>query len=109
MSIPSPPRPLALTDQQLDAIHRAAWPLGPHDRVPFLEAVAEALAGEPTLGDGVVYRVAVQAQRRFWTPRYPLEGALLQPKCEVGCNPWLCWRRSQPRRRASNELLRFGR
>jgi hypothetical protein len=68
MSIPSPPRPLALTDQQLDAIHRAAWPLGPHDRVPFLEGVAEALAAEPTLGDGVVYRVAVQAQRRFWTP-----------------------------------------
>jgi hypothetical protein len=60
--------PLALTDAQLDAIHRAAWPLQPHDRGPFLEAVAAALQQERTLGDGVVYRVAMQCQRKFWTP-----------------------------------------
>jgi hypothetical protein len=64
--------PLALTDPQLDAIHRAAWPLAPHDRGPFLEAVATALAQEQTIGDGVVYRVAMQVQRKFWTP--PVEG-----------------------------------
>jgi hypothetical protein len=56
---------LALTDAQLDAIHRAAWPLSPADRGAFLEAVAAALAQERTLGDGVVYRVAMQVQRRF--------------------------------------------
>jgi hypothetical protein len=60
--------PLALTDEQLDAIHRAAWPLAPHDRASFLEAVAIELAREPTIGDGVVYRVAMQVQRRFWAP-----------------------------------------
>jgi hypothetical protein len=62
------PTPLALTDAQLDAIHRAAWPLQPQDRSAFLEAVAVALQQERTLGDGVVYRVAMQCQRRFWTP-----------------------------------------
>jgi hypothetical protein len=60
-------RPLALTDEQLDLLHRMAWPLAPADRSPFLEAVAEALQGQ-TIGDGVVHRVAVEAQRRFWTP-----------------------------------------
>jgi hypothetical protein len=63
--------PLALTDAQLDAIHRAAWPLAPADRGPFLEAVAQALQQERTIGDGVVYRVAMQVQRRYWTP--PIE------------------------------------
>jgi hypothetical protein len=60
--------PLRLSDSELDAVHRAAWPLAPHDRGPFLEAVATALAQEQALGDGVVYRVAMQVQRKFWTP-----------------------------------------
>jgi hypothetical protein len=30
--------------------------------------VAQALQQERTIGDGVVYRVAMQMQRRFWTP-----------------------------------------
>jgi hypothetical protein len=72
--------PLALTDAQLDAIHRAAWPLAPADRGAFLEAVAAALAQERTLGDGVVYRVAVQVQRRFWTPPLATDGADARPR-----------------------------
>jgi hypothetical protein len=60
--------PLALTDAQLDAIHRAAWPLAPADRSPFLEAVMQALQQERVIGDGAVYRVAMQMQRKFWTP-----------------------------------------
>jgi hypothetical protein len=60
--------PLALTDAQLDTIRRAAWPLAPADRSAFLEAVAQALQQEQTIGDGVVYRVAMQVQRKFWTP-----------------------------------------
>jgi hypothetical protein len=69
MSIPSPPRPLALTDQQLDAIHRAAWPLAPTDRAPFLELVAAKLSERPELlGDGYVARVCIECQRRFWSP-----------------------------------------
>jgi hypothetical protein len=50
-----PTPPLALTDAQLDIIHRIAWPLAPADR-------------QPSLGDGTVYRVAVEQQRRFWSP-----------------------------------------
>jgi hypothetical protein len=60
--------PLALTDAELDCVHRLAWPLAAHDRSAYLEAVIAALQQERTLGDGVVYRVAVQVQRRFWTP-----------------------------------------
>jgi hypothetical protein len=59
--------PLALTDSQLDAIHRSAWPLAPRDHSPFLEAVTQALQQKRTIGDGVVYRVAMQTQRLFWT------------------------------------------
>jgi hypothetical protein len=59
---------LRLTDAELDCVHRLAWPLLPQDRGPFLEAVAAALQQERMLGDGVVYRGAMQVQRRFWTP-----------------------------------------
>jgi hypothetical protein len=62
------PHALALTDSQLDVIHRLAWPLAPHDRSAFLEAVAQVLMNQPHLGDGVIHRVAVECQRRFWTP-----------------------------------------
>jgi len=68
--MPTPPV-LALTDRQLDLIHRLAAPLAPEQRAAFLEAVATALRWEPALGDGTVYRVALEQQRRFWTP--PLE------------------------------------
>jgi hypothetical protein len=50
------PTPLALTDQQLDAVLRAAEPLLPRDRGPFLEEVARALATLPDIGDGIVHR-----------------------------------------------------
>jgi hypothetical protein len=61
--------PLALTDAQLDAIHRAAWPLAAADRAPFLEAVAAKLSEHPELlGDGHIARVCVEVQRQFWTP-----------------------------------------
>jgi hypothetical protein len=69
------PRALPLTDAQLDAIHRAAGPLAPRDRSPFLEAVMAALQQESAIGDGVVYRVAIQVQRKFWTPPLGDDGA----------------------------------
>ena len=62
-----PPRPIALTDEQLAIIRRAAEPLHPRDRGAFLETVAELLNGHE-LGDGVVARAAAEAQRRFWVP-----------------------------------------
>ena len=51
------------------AVACLAWPLVPADRGPFLQAVAAKLAEAPELlGDGHVARVAVEIQRRFWTP-----------------------------------------
>ena len=61
--------PLRLTDQQLDTIHRLSWPLVPADRAAFLQAVAAKLAEHPELlGDGYLARVALEVQRKFWTP-----------------------------------------
>jgi hypothetical protein len=62
----SPDRPpLALTDFQLAIVAAAASPLHPRDRRAFLEVVASMLDGRE-LGDGLVARVAREAQRRFW-------------------------------------------
>jgi hypothetical protein len=47
-----PSRPLALTDQQIDIIRRAAEPLPWRDRGPFLETVATLLDGVK-LSDGM--------------------------------------------------------
>ena len=59
--------PIALTDQQLDAVVRAAAPLEPRARVEFLEELANSLQAQPELGDGVVFRVIAATQRRFVT------------------------------------------
>jgi hypothetical protein len=62
------PRPLALTDSQLDIVFRMAAPLLDVDRSAFLEDVARALAELPEIGDGIVARVCAQAQRKYWRP-----------------------------------------
>ena len=56
--------PIALIDEQLDIVRRAAEPLQPHDRGVFLQTVAELLNGHE-IGDGVVARAAREAQARF--------------------------------------------
>jgi predicted NBD/HSP70 family sugar kinase len=66
-------RPLALSDQQLDIIRRAAEPLPPRDRPAFLQRVAALLNGKE-LGDGAVARAAAEAQRRYRDP-LNLDGA----------------------------------
>jgi hypothetical protein len=60
--------PIRLTDVQLDAVMRAAAPLAIGDRDPFLRSLAEALQGCRELGDGTVYRIVAEVQRRFWDP-----------------------------------------
>jgi hypothetical protein len=64
--IPSPP-PIALTDEQLDAIVRASQPFAPIDRGKFLEAVAEGLRCR-VVGDGAVHLAICEAQRQLWRP-----------------------------------------
>ena len=60
----SGPEPIALTDEQLDAIIRASAPLARQDRGVFLEAVVKILRAQPELGDGVVHRAIREAQRQ---------------------------------------------
>ena len=68
---PNPsPRPLSLTDEQMTALLRAAAPLDPDLRSPFLAACARTLQ-DRTLGDGEVFRAIREVQREFWHP--PIE------------------------------------
>ena len=57
-------KPIALSDSQLDQVYRSAEPLHPHDRSAYLEKVAELL-NDHEIGDGLVGRVAREAQRLF--------------------------------------------
>jgi hypothetical protein len=58
-------KPIGLTDSQLLTIQRAAGPLHPQDRGPYLEKVAEMLNGHEIVGDGLVGRICAQCQRMF--------------------------------------------
>jgi hypothetical protein len=60
-----------LTDDELDAAMRAARPLDPDLRDPFLRAVTSALQGKGVIGPGVVARTCAELQRQFFQP--PLE------------------------------------
>ena len=70
---PQPTTPLRLTDDQLNAIMRAAEPLVRADRGPFLEAVAGELQGQE-IGDGLVARVCARLQRLWLMPRTTAHG-----------------------------------
>jgi hypothetical protein len=59
--------PPHFTDAQLDTLMRTASPLAPADRPRFMEDVARALDGRE-IGDGLLHRVAVECQRRYWSP-----------------------------------------
>lgn len=59
--------PIALSDDQLGILQRAAEPLHPQDRPVFLQTVAELLDGHE-LGDGIVARTCLQIQRKYWSP-----------------------------------------
>ena len=60
--------PIRLTDSELDAVFNAARPLAVERRDAFLQQVAASLQGCREIGPGVVYRVAAQVQREFWSP-----------------------------------------
>jgi hypothetical protein len=57
--------PLALTDDELSALQRAAAPIHPLQRDAFLQALAVELERYPVVGPGVVFRAAAELQRRF--------------------------------------------
>jgi hypothetical protein len=64
--------PLALTDEQLDAVMKHAMPLHPRLRRAFVEHVAVALRGVE-IGDGSLHRACVMVWRQMFDP--PLETA----------------------------------
>jgi hypothetical protein len=59
---------IGLSDEQLDAVLRAARPLRVEDRDAFLQDVAAALQGRSEIGDGDIHRAVQAAQRKFWDP-----------------------------------------
>ena len=59
--------PIHLSDSQLEQLLRAAAPLAPKDRSPFLADVAEALRGQ-ALGDGAVFHIIREIQGRYFHP-----------------------------------------
>jgi hypothetical protein len=60
--------PIALTDAQLTAVFDAARPLAVRDRDAFLLDLAVALQGQENLGDGTVFRLIREVQRRHFDP-----------------------------------------
>jgi hypothetical protein len=62
------PAPIALTDAQLTAVFAAAHPLAVRDRDAFLLDLAVALQGQENLGDGTVFRLIREVQRRHFDP-----------------------------------------
>jgi hypothetical protein len=55
-----------LTDEQANAVFAAAHPLPPHRRSAFLEEVAREISRHPILGDGLLYRLIVQIQKKHY-------------------------------------------
>ena len=60
--------PLPLSEDLAAIVDSAAMPLRPSDRPLFFEAVGAELSRQPTLGPGVVFRVARELQREFFSP-----------------------------------------
>ena len=60
--------PLRLTDDQLEILRRAAEPLAPEDRDKFFQIAAERLRGFTELGNGLIFRVARDAQGELLRP-----------------------------------------
>jgi hypothetical protein len=59
------PTPLALSDEEMDVLHRLAAPIAWGRRQEFLDQVAAALAACPQPGPGSVHRVARELQKHF--------------------------------------------
>jgi hypothetical protein len=68
MSDRRPSSPIALSDDELEAILAAARPLDVHVRDAFLQRVASTLRDCVEVGPGTVHRAIAIAQREFFDP-----------------------------------------
>jgi hypothetical protein len=79
--------PIRLTDAQLTAVFEAARPLAVASRDAFLLDLAVALQGQENLGDGTVFRLIREVQRRHFDPGrgkgYPLSALQSAPQSPV--------------------------
>jgi hypothetical protein len=66
--MPTPEQFIRLSDSQANAVFAAAHPLQPHRRSAFLEEVAREIARLPEVGDGLLYRMIMQIQRKHFDP-----------------------------------------
>ena len=57
-----------LSSDQIEAVLHAARPLPPASHAAFLEDVSSALTDLGDLGDGVIYRVIRDVQKRYFDP-----------------------------------------
>jgi hypothetical protein len=70
--------PLKLTDSEMDIVLAAARPLAVTDRDAFLQEVAQRLASVSARGDGLVYQIVCEVQKRHFDP--PLNEPGPQPR-----------------------------
>jgi hypothetical protein len=60
------PRPIALSDDELQAVMDAARPLAPRDRDQFLRRIAAVITALPVRGPGVIHRAIRSTWREFY-------------------------------------------
>jgi hypothetical protein len=58
------PEPLCLSDAQITTVMQLARPLQPAQRTVFLEMLAAKLNGQHDIGDGQLFRVCRELQRK---------------------------------------------
>jgi hypothetical protein len=74
---------LKLTDSELDIVLAAARPLAVEERDGFLKEVAERLAALPERGEGLVYQVCREIQRKYWDPPIDTENRAARPLYKI--------------------------
>jgi len=60
--------PIKLTDDEFDAVMRAARPIAVDRRDTFFQEIASQLAACAEIGPGTVHRICAATQREFFDP-----------------------------------------
>jgi hypothetical protein len=76
----TPPRPISLSDEQMQTVLDTAEPLPRQDRSRFLESVAMRLRHEQQIGDGAVNRACRESFAEIFRPPALQPGPQQLPK-----------------------------